>query len=263
MSFLFRKRILARYDVQYFHCPACGYVRTENPHWLAEAYSDAIAIADTGVMQRNQGIAARLACILYYCSDPASAYVDIAGGYGILTRLMRDYGFDYYWEDSYCANVVARGFEAGSAQTTFSAISAFEVIEHTVDPVDFVADAMTRHRCRNFIFTTDTYSGTAPPSEDWWYLTPMTGQHISFFHERTLQAIARRLGLSFHSSGGMHLFTDGSFRNLGMLPMVSSALAYPLALLVRRRLGAKTQADHLNLGARAEAAESSVRDAGE
>jgi len=32
---------------------------------------------------------------------------------------------------------------------------------------------------------------------------------------------------------------------------------------VRRRLGAKTQADHLNLGARAEAAESSVRDAGE
>ena len=256
MAPLFVRQILSRYDVQYFHCQDCGYARTEKPYWLAEAYSDAIAIADTGVLQRNHGLAARLAATLYFCMEPRSAYLDIAGGYGILTRLMRDYGFDYYWEDAYCANVVARGFEATRATSPFAALSGFEVIEHTVDPLAFVAGNMERHRCRNFIFSTETYTGTRPPA-DWWYFTPMTGQHISFFHERTLQRIAQRLGLTFHSNGGLHFFTDGTLRNTALLPILNSTMAYPIARVVRKVLGSKTWADHLS--ATAPAAESGTR----
>ena len=44
------------------------------------------------------------------------AYLDVDGGYGMLTRLMRDYGFHFYWTDPYCQNILARGFEVEKVQ---------------------------------------------------------------------------------------------------------------------------------------------------
>src|ERR1700730_18636110 len=154
MTPLFVTRILGKYDVQYFHCSGCGFVRTERPYWLEEAYSAAIAVTDTGILQRNWALASKLAGTLFFCLEPRAAYLDVSGGYGILTRLMRDFGFDYYWEDKLCANLLARGFEAAEAPTPFAALSTFEVMEHTVDPVEFVSDIMTRYRCRTLIFST-------------------------------------------------------------------------------------------------------------
>ena len=52
-KFIFKARILGKYNVRYFHCPTCGYIQTEKPFWLNEAYSDAISAEDTGVIQRN------------------------------------------------------------------------------------------------------------------------------------------------------------------------------------------------------------------
>ena len=37
--------------------------------------------------------------------------VDYGGGYGLLVRLMRNSGFDFYRYDPYCANFFAKGFE--------------------------------------------------------------------------------------------------------------------------------------------------------
>ena len=67
-----------------------------------------IADADTGLVSRNLGIARRLAGLLYFGFDPKARYLDFAGGYGLLTRLMRDRGFNFYWHDLYCENVFAR-----------------------------------------------------------------------------------------------------------------------------------------------------------
>jgi hypothetical protein len=242
--------VLAKYSAQYFHCAKCGFVRTEQPYWLEEAYSDAITVTDTGVLQRNWSLSAKLACLLYTCVDPAGAYVDVGGGYGILTRMMRDYGFDYYWEDKFCANLVARGFEATAAGKPFTAMSGFEVMEHTVNPVVFLEEIMHRYKCRTFVFSTVPYSGNGPPRADWWYLSPATGQHISFFHIRTLQYIADRLGLAFHTSGGLHLYTDRRLRNSHMFPLVASKLAYVLAQAVRLRLGSRTWKDCMTLSDR-------------
>jgi hypothetical protein len=250
MAPLFTARVLGKYDIQYFHCPTCGFVRTEQPYWLEEAYSAAIAVTDTGILQRNWALAAKLACTVFWCLDARAAYLDVAGGYGILTRLMRDYGFDYYWEDLLCSNLLARGFEADKAGTAFAALSGFEVIEHTVDPVEFVSDAMTRHDCRTLIFSTITYSGPQPPGPDWWYYSPMTGQHISFFHQRTLQKIADRLGLSFYSSGSVHIYTSRRLRNRWLLPALHSPLAYLLAQGVRLRMGSRIWSDHTKLSGR-------------
>jgi Methyltransferase domain len=251
MTPLFMARILGKYDVQYFHCRDCGFVRTERPYWLEEAYSAAIAVTDTGILQRNWTLSAKLASTLYFCFEPRAAYLDVAGGYGILTRQMRDYGFDYYWEDKYCDNLLARGFEAAAATTPFAALSGFEVIEHTVDPAEFVSEIMARHHCRTLLFSTVTYPGEQPPAPDWWYYSPMTGQHISFFHVRTLQRLAARLGLSFRSSGGLHVFTDRPLRNGWLFPLLNTPLAYVLVQLIRLRLGSRVWTDHTRLAGRA------------
>ena len=42
-----------KYDVKYFLCGNCGFVFTEEPYWLNEAYKSAINISDTGIVTRK------------------------------------------------------------------------------------------------------------------------------------------------------------------------------------------------------------------
>jgi len=115
-------------------------------------------------------------------------YLDFAGGYGVLTRLMRDRGFDFYWQDPYCKNVFARGFEWENikGETSSGGVTAFEVLEHVPDPLGFVRSALEQARTSNLIFSTLLYEGEPPAPEKWWYYALETGQHISFFRRDTL-----------------------------------------------------------------------------
>jgi len=45
--------ILNKYTIDYFHCPNCGFLQTQEPFWLDEAYKDPINISDTGYLSRN------------------------------------------------------------------------------------------------------------------------------------------------------------------------------------------------------------------
>jgi hypothetical protein len=246
MKPLFQLRVLGKHDVHYFQCETCGYARTEEPYWLEDAYSDAIARADTGILQRNWALSSKLACALFLSFDCRAAYLDVAGGYGLLTRLMRDYGFDFYWQDKFCENLIARGFEAERSSKPFAAVSCFEAVEHTVNPLEFIAQTLEQHHCRNFIFSTVTYDRPRP-DPNWWYLSPATGQHISFFQQRTLRIMAERLQLHFYSNAGLHIFSERRLRNAWMLRCLHTAVAIPLAQLVRRRIGSRMIQDNERL----------------
>ena len=50
---LFSTIILQKYSVEYFQCLHCGYVQTESPFWLEEAYRRPINDVDTGLMMRS------------------------------------------------------------------------------------------------------------------------------------------------------------------------------------------------------------------
>jgi hypothetical protein len=50
--------------------------------------------------------------------------VDCAGGYGILTRLLRDIGVDALWSDPFCQNLMALGFEHSNEPAEL--VTAFE-----------------------------------------------------------------------------------------------------------------------------------------
>ena len=49
----FGGKILGKYDIKYYHCSNCGFVQTEEPYWLDEAYSRSINVSDVGYMMRN------------------------------------------------------------------------------------------------------------------------------------------------------------------------------------------------------------------
>lgn len=202
----FTARVLLRHDADFRVCPACGYLHAANPHWLAEAYSSAIASADTGLVARNLDLADKLAGLLWGLFGAGGRYLDTAGGTGLLTRLLRDRGFDVRWEDPYCTNLLAAGFEADTGDVEFDAVTAIEVLEHLVDPADFIARQLARSRMRTLIFTTELHEG-APPAADWWYYAFEMGQHIGFFQRRTLETLATRHGVRLFSARGVHLLT--------------------------------------------------------
>lgn len=241
MEKVFSAEVLRRHNVTYYRCDGCGLLQSQDPYWLDEAYLDPITPADTGLVQRNVAIAARLSALLYFCVDPKGSYLDVAGGYGLLVRLMRDIGFDFYWSDAHCENLLARGFESGTAPPHYAALTAFEVLEHVPDPPAFVSELIRTHGVSTLIFSTQTYSGGVP-DKDWWYYAFDTGQHISFYEPRTLAALGRRLGLQYCSSPRMHVLTDRPerFRRIALL---TGHLAFPAALYIRSKLGSRTIAD--------------------
>lgn len=244
MTPAFTETILYQFSVQYFFCKPCGFLQTEKPYWLDKAYGDAIASSDTGLVQRNLLLASKLAVYLFLNLKPKASYLDIAGGYGILTRLMRDFGFNYFWSDPYCKNLHAVGFEKSDCKEKFHAISAFEVLEHVENPIEFITNQLKNNGCKTIILSTDLFTGDQPPSTQWAYYSFSSGQHISFFSLQALEKIAKILNLNLYSFNKLHVLSDQPFR-FGLLTRIltKSYIAPIAAILIRSRLGTKTYSD--------------------
>lgn len=244
MQFAFAEKILNKYDVKYFYCKNCNFVQTEKPYWLEEAYNNPIADSDTGLVQRNIALSSRLAVVIALNLDLKGPYLDLAGGYGMLTRLMRDYGFNYFWRDPYCQNVFALGFEGGKGDQEYAAITAFEVLEHVEDPVDFIQNALLENKSRTLIFSTEFFSGDDAPSSDWWYYSFPTGQHISFYSSKTLQEIAQKLTLYFYSFNGLHILSKDPLKYPSLSKVFTKRyLSSIFSFVLSRLLKSKTLSD--------------------
>lgn len=198
-------RVLYRYDVTYFRCTQCGFTQTEEPYWLAEAYSHAIARLDVGSVRRNVLSARVTAGVIEAYFDWKSRFLDFGGGHGLFVRLMRDAGYDFRWQDKFADNVYARGFEAAPKGTErYGMVTAFEVFEHLVSPVEGVEEMLAY--APSLLFTTDLMPSRSPLPNEWWYYTLPTGQHVSLFTKRSLEILAERFGLRLHTNGALHLF---------------------------------------------------------
>ena len=204
-KYAFQSKLLHRYNVTYFCCPQCELLQTESPHWLEEAYSSAIASTDIGLLQRNFQISSILAPVLFF-HDKHGKYLDYAGGYGKFCRLMRDIDFDFYTTDAYCTNLFAKDFEwTPDKNLNFSGITAMEVLEHVHNPLTFfegICPYLTENGA--IIFTTFLYRDNIP-DKDWWYYSFNTGQHISFFTQKTLETLSVKLNMHFVSNGHVHM----------------------------------------------------------
>jgi len=185
--FAFRKLLLGRHSVSFLHCAQCGSLQSEEPHWLAEAYSADTDALDTGAAQRVLHCVALTHCVMRLLGCRTA--LDFGGGSGLLCRLLRDAGHDAYWYDQYSPPGYATGF-VGSPRENYDLITSFEVVEHFPNPSrDF--GALFAGRPKAVLLMTELYSGQG---EDWPYLAPEEGQHIFFYSREAFALIARTCG---------------------------------------------------------------------
>ena len=235
-------QVLGHVQATYERCPSCGLVMAVNPGWLAEAYSDAIAKLDIGLLDRCQILSSVTAMVLRGERLRRGRFLDWAGGYGTLTRMMRDRGYDFVHTDPMATNIFAAGHEipelaAGHDFERYDLVTAFEVLEHLPDPV--AALTPVAGITDLLLTTTHLVPDPAPQPADWWYYTLDSGQHITFYTQASLTVLAERLGFDGVVTGSfVHLFYRGKVsaatRAFVRKPQASYALGLAASLADRR-----------------------------
>jgi hypothetical protein len=232
---------LFKKNVAYFECSYCGYVQTEEPSWLEDAYSNVINKSDTGIISRNLSNVSLVLATLTLMQYRSSPVVDFAGGYGFLVRLLRDIGIDALWSDPYCENLLARGFEYKSKNQVML-VTAFESFEHFIRPSDEMSKLLDI--APNILLTTNIISDPAPKPTDWWYYGLDHGQHIGFYRLRTLKYLANKFGLYLISDGACrHFFSKKKYSYLAWRVLIYLTNKFPQLLTIG--LKSKTWKDSL------------------
>jgi hypothetical protein len=237
---IFKSKILNKYNINYYYCGYCGFLQTEEPYWLEEAYKNPISISDTGILQRNIVISNWLATLLSIMFNRNGKFLDYAGGYGILVRLMRDIGFDFYWYDKYSPNLFAKGFEA-EMRDGYEALTAIECFEHFVNPIEEIENML--QLSKNLIFTTELLPNPIPKPDDWWFYGLDHGQHISFYSKKTFEYIAKTYNLNYTNIGKYHLLTDKKISAF-KIKVIKIFSRFRLHVLLLKQLKGKTWKDH-------------------
>jgi len=201
------KKILHKYDVTYFQCSLCHFIQTEEPYWLGEAYENAIARLDIGLVWRGERLSPIVSTLARTFFKPGARFLDYGGGYGLFVRMMRDRGIDFYRQDIHCENIFADQFDLSDlpAASKFDMVTAIEVFEHLQNPA-----AELEHMLQfsdTILFTTELQPESAAGLSDWHYFVPETGQHISLFHRESLAALAGRSALHLLSHRDIHLLS--------------------------------------------------------
>jgi hypothetical protein len=241
-SKIFRRSILNRYDVDYFQCSSCGFIQTEEPYWLKEAYLAPMTIEDTGIIKRNVLSAKRTSTVLYFLFNKEGRFLDYGGGYGIFVRLMRDYGFDFYWTDPYTENLFARGFSFNSgSDVPIELLTTFECFEHFADPLNEIEKMLSISR--SILFSTDIFTSGIPCPEQWQYYYFSHGQHISLYSITSLKVIAERFNLHLYTNGkSFHLLTQKVLSSTVFNVLLKSSLL-GIPSIITIHMGSKTRLD--------------------
>lgn len=193
------------HHVSYFHCEDCGFLQTEAPYWLEEAYSESINANDTGLVRRNLWLSGVSALIMSILLSRGATGVDYGGGYGLFVRLMRDKGFRFFWEDPRTENLFAKGYEYVPGERV-DLVTCFEAFEHFEKPAEEL-DKMLQ-RGRNILFSTELLPEPVPAAHEWWYYDLENGQHIAFYTRETLERLSERHKLYLSSAWSVHMFSE-------------------------------------------------------
>lgn len=200
--------VLQKYQVAYHRCPTCHFIQTDEPYWLAESYNSAITALDIGLINRNVYLQNTIPRLIDTFFPEAQTMLDFGGGYGMFVRMMRDLGYNFFRQDTYCENLFAKHFdlEDGTVKK-FDILTSFEVFEHLADPLAEI-QKMFAHS-ENIIFSTVLSPDSVEAFENWWYVSPIIGQHISFYNKKTLEYIATIFNKKVYSNEqNLHVLTS-------------------------------------------------------
>lgn len=272
---VFQTRVLQSAFADVHLCPECDYLFVANPHWLKDAYQRVINTMDTGCVARNTRLRNETALPIYLMTGGNGSWVDYGGGHGGYCRLMRDVGFDFYWNDPMAENLFAAGFEEPSS-IKFAGVTCFECFEHFTDPRAEMKKMLAR--APRIVFSTELRPQRIPNSDAWPYYAWEAGQHVGFHTQKSLRTLGEVFGLQLVSDGSfLHAFIPAAeadtvaarliqhrrlpltawihprmrklfrakiyLKSLGRRKIVSKDFVAPL----EKVLGSKTWTDHLQM----------------
>lgn len=191
--------VLAHHNADYCECSLCGSLVIPNVHWLTDAYDEKRVDPDTGAAQRSiiSSLFIRAMQVAGIVSK-AARIIDFGAGNGLLVRLLRDQGFDAWGYDNHSSMGDCRNYRLeniGRAnETKADMMTAIEVFEHLTDPCRTM-QTMVSALANNGVILLRTSIYDASCDENWQYLEPAGGQHITFYSHRGLQLLAEKYDL--------------------------------------------------------------------
>ncbi len=199
--------VLQMHAIEYFQCSQCRFVQTETPHWLDQAYDNAIISTDVGLIARNEKFAKATSRLLNLVLRRSTQCIDYGGGYGMMTRMLRDRGHAFSHYDPHCENLFAAELEWQDTDGRNDLLTAFEVWEHLANPLGDIAEM--DNLADNWLFSTLLLPDDDPKPGEWWYYALDGGQHVSLWTESALQVVAEKFSRHYINLGhGLHLMTQ-------------------------------------------------------
>ncbi|APV52292.1 hypothetical protein BWI17_04755 [Betaproteobacteria bacterium GR16-43] len=196
--------------VAYFRCGDCGFTfAPELCAWTLEEFEARIYNADYALVDpdyldlRPRANAASLVPMLGE-RGRAIRHLDFGGGNGLLSRLLREAG----WQSTSYDPFVDRDVSLATLGR-FDLITAFEVFEHVPDVQQLMASVASLLAPDGVVlFSTMASDGHLHAGQriDWWYAAPRNG-HISLYSRKSLDILAEQQGLKFGSfNEGFHAY---------------------------------------------------------
>jgi hypothetical protein len=202
---LFNVLIQGERSVELNTCPNCEFAFYPDQNWISDSFSDELNSLDVGSTDRTIIAADYLSVVLKSLKLPNGRFLDYGGGYGLLSRIMRDRGFNFENYDPYTKQIFPTSGRAlgNPIEQKYDAITLIEVALHFEDPVQEFKKLLEQSDI--VLFTAVLTDEKLDP--DWWYLSLETGQHIALFSSKTLEEIANNLGVKVTSDGKFfHVF---------------------------------------------------------
>lgn len=184
--------------VRYHRCGGCGFLFTgafdewSHADFLAHVYNESYILVDPDFIEaRPRGNAEHIATRLFPGS-PSLRLLDYGGGNGMLADLLVGHGFS--GARTYDPFYAGR---EGRPTGRFDVVTAFEVLEHSTDPLHTLREMRWFMDDRGMLL----FSTLMQPADidrvglDWWYAAPRNG-HVSLYSRAALDSLMRRLGLA-------------------------------------------------------------------
>lgn len=183
----------------YWRCEACGFLfSTHFDDWSdermrTELYNDEFFQLDDGWRQRPNGNAVFLEVALRPIKESVHL-LDYGGGRGLLAERLKDCGFEHACSYDPFYDPTGRPVDRVDIAT------AFEVLEHAVDPHAMLIDIDNLLRPDGgFVFSTLVQpTNIEEIGLSWWYAKPRVG-HVSLHSRTSLAHCAARRGWTFES----------------------------------------------------------------